>query len=125
MATTFLEFSRPTMMPGGGIAAGGESIGFDSVANAAFISSVLASGAAVAGSAPVSGSMDLPVPVAPVRVKIVGATTVGATIYGNGEIASFDPVTAANLEARNALLTSLAPVIPASVIAQGGSAVAN
>jgi hypothetical protein len=85
MSTTFLEFSRPTMLPGGGMAGSGESIGFDSVAQAAFISTALASGAVV-GSAP--GAF---VPLPTTRVLFVATTmAIGSPpLYDAGEIATF------------------------------------
>ena len=67
MANTFVEFTKPTMMPGGGVAGSGENIGFDAVTAANFI----ASGVAVAGSAP-----GAPTPPATQRVKFVATTMV-------------------------------------------------
>jgi hypothetical protein len=93
MTTTFLEFSRPIMMPGGGMANSGESIGFDSVAQATFISTALASGAAFVGSAP---SAFTPLPTT--SVKFVATTMVenSPPLYDAGEIGTFlAPVSAA------------------------------
>jgi hypothetical protein len=86
MSTTFLEFSRPIMMPGGGMAGSGENIGFDSVAQAAFISTALASGAAVGGSAP--GAF---VPLPTTRVEFIATTMVNNSppLYDAGDIATF------------------------------------
>jgi hypothetical protein len=106
MATTFLEFSRSTMMPGGGMANTGENIGFDSVAQATFIASVLASGAAVGGSAPSAPSAP-----ALVRVKftgLAGAVMVGNSppLLGPGEIAGFPAAAAAALIASGAAVSN-------------------
>jgi hypothetical protein len=74
------------MMPGGGMANSGESIGFDSVAQATFISTVLASGAAVVGSAP--GAFT---PLPTQRIKFTETTMVNGEppLYNAGEIATF------------------------------------
>jgi len=87
--STFVEFTKPTMMPAGGMAGSGENIGFDPVTAANFI----ANGTAVAGSAP-----GAPTPPATQRVKFVATTMVGGSppIYDAGEIATFlAPVSAA------------------------------
>jgi hypothetical protein len=88
--STFVEFSKPTMMPGGGVANTGEIIGFDPVTAA----SLIASGVAVSSSAPVP-----PTPVAPVRVKFTETTMVANSppLYGVGEIATFPAAISAQL----------------------------
>jgi hypothetical protein len=103
MSTTFLEFSRPTTMPGGGVANSGENIGFDSVAQASFIASVLASGAAVAGSAP-----GAPTPPATQRVKFVATTMVNGSppLYDAGEIATFLAPVSAQLIAQGLAISN-------------------
>jgi hypothetical protein len=79
---TFVEFQRPTMMPGGGMAGSGENIGFDPVTAANFI----ASGVAAAGSAP-----GAPTPPATQRVKFVATTFVNNSppLFNAGDIATF------------------------------------
>ena len=80
--STFVEFQRPTMMPGGGMAGSGENIGFDAVTAANFI----ASGVAAAGSAP-----GAPTPPVLVRVKFVSTTMVNNSppLYDAGDVATF------------------------------------
>jgi hypothetical protein len=88
--STFVEFTKPTMMPGGGMAGTGENIGFDPVTAANFI----ASGAAAAGSAP-----GVPSPPATQRVKFVATTMVNGSppLYDAGDIATFLAATSAAL----------------------------
>jgi hypothetical protein len=80
--STFVEFTKPYMMPGGGVAGSGENIGFDAVTAANFI----ASGVAAAGSAP-----GAPTPPATTRVKFVSTTMVNGSppLYDVGDIATF------------------------------------
>ena len=84
MTATFVEFTKPTMMPGGGVANTGENIGWDAATAAAFISS----GVAVSGSAPSA-------PSAPVitRVKMTTFIPVGAPIYNAGVFVGVSPAT--------------------------------
>jgi hypothetical protein len=93
MSTTFVEFQKPFMMPGGGMAGSGEQVGFDPVTAA----SLIANGVAVSSSAPVP-----PTPVAPVRVKFTTTTMVGGSppIFNAGEIAGFPPAISAALIAQ-------------------------
>lgn len=75
MTATFVEFTKPYMMPGGGVSITGENIGFDPVTAA----NLIASGVAAAGSAP--GAPSAPVIT---RVKMSVSITVGAPIYNPG-----------------------------------------
>ena len=87
--STFVEFTKPTMMPGGGVAGSGENIGFDPTTAANFI----ANGTAVAGSAP-----GVPTPPATTRIKFVATTMVGNSppLFNAGEVATFyAPISAA------------------------------
>jgi hypothetical protein len=93
MSTVFVEFSKPYMMPGGGVAGTGEIASLDPATAATLI----ASGIAVSSSAPVP-----PTPVSPVRVKMTATTMVGGSppLYDVGEIASFPPAISAALIAQ-------------------------
>ena len=84
MTATFVEFTNPTMMPGGGVADTGENIGFAPDVAANFI----ASGVAVSGSAP-----SPPSPPATTRVKMTAPITVGAPIYNAGVLVGVSPAT--------------------------------
>jgi hypothetical protein len=93
MATTFVEFTKPTMMPSGGMAGSGENIGFDAVTAATLI----ANGTAVSSSAP--GAY---VPPATTRVKMTTTTMVGGSppLFNAGEIATFPAAISAALIAQ-------------------------
>jgi hypothetical protein len=97
MANTFVEFTKPTMMPGGGVAATGENVGFDAVTAGNFI----AQGVAASGSAP--GAF---VPLPTQRVKFTGLT---GSVMVNGVPPLFNP---------GEIATFLAP-ISAQLIAAG------
>jgi hypothetical protein len=93
MATTFVEFTKPFMMPGGGMAGTGESIGFDPVTAA----NLIANGTAVSSSAP-----GAPTPPATTRVKFTATTMVANSppLYNAGEIATFPAAISAALVAQ-------------------------
>jgi hypothetical protein len=88
--STFVEFTKPTMMPSGGMADSGENIGFDPTTAANFI----ANGTAVAGSAP-----GAPTPPATTRIKFVATTMVqnSPPLFNAGEIATFPAAISAQL----------------------------
>ena len=95
MTIAFVEFTKPYMMPAGGIAGPGEQFGFDPATAA----SLIAQGVAVSSSAP-----SAPTPPAVTRVKIIGTVTVGAVIYNNQEIATFlAPISAGLIAAGQAV----------------------
>jgi hypothetical protein len=91
--STFVEFTKPTMMPAGGVAGTGEQVAFDAVTAA----SLIASGVAVAGSAP-----GAPTPPATQRVKFVSTTMVNGSppLYDVGDIATFPAAVSAALIAQ-------------------------
>ncbi len=97
--TTFVEFTKPTMMPAGGMAGSGENIGFDPVTAA----SLIASGVAVSGSAP--GAF---VPLPTQRVKFVATTMVNnePPLYNAGDIAGFLAPISAQLIAAGLAVTN-------------------
>jgi hypothetical protein len=106
MTATFVEFTKPTMMPGGGLADTGENIGFDPVTAA----NLIASGVAASGSAP--GAYVLP---ALTRVKIVAPfIPVGAPIYSAGVFVGVSPATFFAGD-----ITGLSTAIAAALIAAG------
>jgi hypothetical protein len=93
MSTVFVEFSKPYMMPGGGMAGTGEIASIDSVIAATLI----ASGIAVSSGAP-------PAYVAPslTRVKMTTTTMVANSppLYNAGEIGTFPAAISAALVAQ-------------------------
>jgi hypothetical protein len=91
MSTVFVEFTKPTMAPAGGMMGTGEIAGFDPVTAA----SLIASGVAVSSSAPA-----VVTPPTPVLVLFHGAVKVGAVLYNNGEEAGFPAALAAALVAQ-------------------------
>jgi hypothetical protein len=82
MSTVFVEFQKPYMMPGGGMAGTGEIASLDPVTAATLI----ANGTAVSSSAP-----SAPTPPALTRVKMTTTTMVANSppLYNAGEIATF------------------------------------
>jgi hypothetical protein len=92
MATVFVEFSKPYIMPAGGMAVPGEIASLDPVTAAALI----ASGIAVSSGAPSA-------PSAPVITRVqftgkVGGVRVGhSPVYNAGEVAGFPAAIAASL----------------------------
>jgi hypothetical protein len=96
MSTVFVEFSKPYMMPGGGMAGTGEIASLDPVTAATLI----ANGIAVSSGAP-------PAYVAPSMTRIqftgkAGAIMVGGSppIFNAGEIATFPAAISAALVAQ-------------------------
>jgi hypothetical protein len=90
MSTVFVEFSKPYMMPGGGMAGTGEIASLDPATAATLI----ANGTAVSSSAP-----SAPTPPATTRVKFTETTMVANSppLYNAGEIATFPAAVAAAL----------------------------
>jgi hypothetical protein len=92
MTTAFVEFSKPYVMPGGGVAVAGEIASLDPVTAAA----VIAAGIAVSSSAPSA-------PSAPVITRVqftgkAGSVRVGhSPLYNAGEVAGFPAAVAAAL----------------------------
>jgi hypothetical protein len=100
MSTVFVEFSKPYMMPGGGMAGTGEIASLDPVTAATLI----ASGIAVSSGAPPAY-----VAQAMTRVQFTGKTgsimvNNSPPIFGPGEIATFPAAVAAAVASGVAVL---------------------
>jgi hypothetical protein len=91
--STFVEFTKPYMAPGGGVMNPGEIAGFD----AATAASLIPSGVAVSSSAPVP-----PTPPSLTRVKFTETTMVGNSppLFDVGEVATFPSTISAALVAQ-------------------------